>query len=106
MTFSRLAPRSLAQLRLYTTAAPAPKPLSLRQKSKSPADPAALEALTSAGWTITSSPSPSAPTEQKLQRSFRFKDFSQAWGFMSRVALAAERANVSRVVGVGGRGES
>jgi 4a-hydroxytetrahydrobiopterin dehydratase len=25
-----------------------------------------------------------------IQKSFRFKDFSRAWGFMSRVALAAE----------------
>ena len=25
-----------------------------------------------------------------LRRRFRFKDFSQAWGFMSRVALLAE----------------
>lgn len=25
-----------------------------------------------------------------IARSFRFKDFSEAWGFMSRVALAAE----------------
>lgn len=26
-----------------------------------------------------------------IGRSFRFKDFSQAWGFMSRVALLAEK---------------
>ena len=25
-----------------------------------------------------------------IQKSFKFKDFSQAWGFMTRVALAAE----------------
>ena len=25
-----------------------------------------------------------------IQRSFKFKNFSQAWGFMTRVALAAE----------------
>jgi 4a-hydroxytetrahydrobiopterin dehydratase len=25
-----------------------------------------------------------------LQRAFRFKDFSEAWGFMARVALLAE----------------
>lgn len=29
--------------------------------------------------------------EGKLQRTFRFSDFSQAWGFMSRVALVAEK---------------
>jgi len=26
-----------------------------------------------------------------IQRSFKFKNFSQAWGFMTRVALAAEK---------------
>ncbi len=26
-----------------------------------------------------------------IQKSFQFKDFNQAWGFMSRVELAAER---------------
>ena len=26
-----------------------------------------------------------------LQKSFKFKSFSQAWGFMNRVALAAEK---------------
>lgn len=29
--------------------------------------------------------------EDKLQRTFTFADFSQAWGFMSRVALMAEK---------------
>jgi len=28
-----------------------------------------------------------------IQRSFKFADFSQAWGFMTRVALAAEKAD-------------
>ena len=28
-----------------------------------------------------------------IQKSFKFKNFSQAWGFMSRVALAAETMN-------------
>jgi 4a-hydroxytetrahydrobiopterin dehydratase len=31
-----------------------------------------------------------ALVEGKLQRQFRFADFSEAFGFMSRVALAAE----------------
>jgi 4a-hydroxytetrahydrobiopterin dehydratase len=26
-----------------------------------------------------------------IQRAFKFKDFNEAWGFMARVALAAER---------------
>ena len=29
----------------------------------------------------------------KLTRSFKFKDFSQAFGFMTRVAIAAEKMN-------------
>jgi 4a-hydroxytetrahydrobiopterin dehydratase len=28
-----------------------------------------------------------------IQKSFKFGDFNQAWGFMSRVALAAEKAD-------------
>ena len=28
-----------------------------------------------------------------IQKPFKFKDFNQAWGFMSRVALAAEAMN-------------
>lgn len=30
-------------------------------------------------------------TDGKLTREFRFADFGQAWGFMSRVALLAEK---------------
>ena len=29
----------------------------------------------------------------KLHREFKFKDFSEAWGFMCRVALLAEKMN-------------
>lgn len=32
------------------------------------------------------------PTRDAIVRSFTFADFSQAWGFMSRVALLAEAA--------------
>lgn len=28
---------------------------------------------------------------EHIRRSYRFRDFSQAWGFMNRVALLAER---------------
>ena len=28
-----------------------------------------------------------------IQKKFKFADFSQAWGFMTRVALAAEKAD-------------
>ena len=34
-----------------------------------------------------------ANEDGKLRRSFTFKDFSQAWAFMNRVALAAEKAD-------------
>lgn len=38
------------------------------------------------GWTYQSK-------SKAIAKTFKFKDFSQAWGFMSRVALAAESAN-------------
>lgn len=31
--------------------------------------------------------------DHKLHRELKFQDFNQAWGFMNRVALAAEQAN-------------
>lgn len=34
-----------------------------------------------------------ASTDAGLTRSFVFKNFSEAWAFMTRVALAAERAD-------------
>ena len=37
------------------------------------------------GWIIEES-------EGKLKRSFKFKDFSEAFGFMARVAMLAEKA--------------
>ena len=36
------------------------------------------------GWSIK---------DHKLHRSFTFKDFVQAWGFMTQVAILAERTN-------------
>lgn len=33
------------------------------------------------------------PERDAIQRSFKFADFSAAWGFMTRVALAAEKAD-------------
>lgn len=38
------------------------------------------------GWTHE-------PTRDAITKSFRFKDFPAAWGFMSQVALAAEKAD-------------
>ena len=45
---------------------------------------AALASLS--GWT-------EVPGRDAIQKSFRFADFNQAWGFMTRVALAAEKAD-------------
>ncbi len=42
---------------------------------------AALKEL--GGWTMVAG-------RDAIQRSFKFKNFSEAWGFMSRVALLAE----------------
>ncbi|MGH7042226.1 MAG: 4a-hydroxytetrahydrobiopterin dehydratase [Acetobacteraceae bacterium] len=40
------------------------------------------------GWTLA----PAGPgANEAIRRSFRFADFSAAWGFMSRVALLAEQ---------------
>jgi 4a-hydroxytetrahydrobiopterin dehydratase len=45
---------------------------------------ARAEALASlSSWT-------QAPGRDAIQKTFRFKTFNQAWGFMTRVALAAE----------------
>ena len=33
------------------------------------------------------------PGRDALRRSLKFADFNQAWGFMTRVALAAEKAD-------------
>ncbi|MCA2011427.1 4a-hydroxytetrahydrobiopterin dehydratase [Cereibacter sphaeroides] len=43
----------------------------------------ALAELTAAGWTHDDA-------KDRISKSFRFKDFSAAWGFMCRAALAAE----------------
>lgn len=76
------------------------------------ATPSQLSTLVISGWTVIPSPpicqppaNPSAaeaegyaalpPTQQRLHRDFEFKNFEQAWGFMSRCALAAEKLNVS-----------
>jgi 4a-hydroxytetrahydrobiopterin dehydratase len=39
-----------------------------------------------AGWKLQ-------PDRDAIERSVKFKDFSAAWGFMNRVALAAEAAD-------------
>jgi 4a-hydroxytetrahydrobiopterin dehydratase len=44
----------------------------------------ALPALTAMGWTLTEG-------RDAIHKTFRFQDFSAAWGFMSRAALVAEK---------------
>ena len=39
-----------------------------------------------AGWTVQ-------PSRDAIEKRFVFADFNAAWGFMSRVALEAERVN-------------
>jgi 4a-hydroxytetrahydrobiopterin dehydratase len=38
------------------------------------------------GWTLVAE-------RDAIEKSFRFKTFNEAWGFMTRVALAAEKLN-------------
>lgn len=45
---------------------------------------AAVSALTSSGWTETEG-------RDALHKAFKFRNFSEAWGFMSRAALVAEK---------------
>lgn len=45
---------------------------------------AALAPLLAAGWTVTEG-------RDAITRTFRFADFSAAWGFMARAALVAEK---------------
>ena len=40
--------------------------------------------MTPLGWT---------ETDNRLRREFNFADFAEAWAFLTRVALAAERAD-------------
>jgi 4a-hydroxytetrahydrobiopterin dehydratase len=46
--------------------------------------PDGLDAILEAGWTL-------AADGKSIARGFKFKDFGQAFGFMTAVALAAER---------------
>ena len=43
-------------------------------------------AQTVPGWSLVNG-------RDAIERSFRFRDFSEAWGFMNRVALLAESQN-------------
>jgi 4a-hydroxytetrahydrobiopterin dehydratase len=54
-----------------------PRPERLTDRSR-------LAPLLAAGWTLEEG-------RDAITRSYRFADFSAAWGFMSRVALVAEK---------------
>ena len=54
----------------------------MREKLEGAARAAALQEL--AAWEGVAG-------RDAISRSYRFKDFSEAWGFMTRVALVAER---------------
>ena len=56
----------------------------MAEKLSADAIAAARRALS--GWTVDESAG-------RLVRSFKFKDFSEAFGFMSRVALLADKAD-------------
>lgn len=46
----------------------------------------AIKALSDAGWTHE-------PARDTVEKTFKFKTFNEAFGFMTRVALAAEKAD-------------
>lgn len=59
------------------------------------AAPEALDQLRQQGWTVATGPAENA---QRLTRDYKFENFVEAWGFMSRVAIWAEKLNVRRPV--------
>ena len=46
----------------------------------------ALEILGAAGWTLE-------PDGNAIRKEFRFRNFIEAWGWMSRMAIHAEKLN-------------
>ena len=56
----------------------------MTEKLTGPARTAALATLS--GWSEVAG-------RDAIQKSFKFADFNEAWGFMTRVALAAEKAD-------------
>ncbi|GAA6021796.1 hypothetical protein JCM10207_002063 [Rhodosporidiobolus poonsookiae] len=59
---------------------------------RQPASTESLNALVSHGWELSKAAEAGRST-QRIAREYRFRDFSEAWGFMSRVALVAEKLN-------------
>ncbi|KAF0288918.1 putative pterin-4-alpha-carbinolamine dehydratase [Amphibalanus amphitrite] len=62
----------------------APGPDAKRMKLSDDERTEKLEPLLKAGWSKTDG-------RDAIEKKFQFKDFNQAWGFMSRVALKAEK---------------
>ncbi|GAA5958928.1 hypothetical protein JCM21900_005415 [Sporobolomyces salmonicolor] len=61
---------------------------------RTPASPESLDTLVQSGWVLSHPSLTSAEAAKRtLSRDYKFKDFSQAWGFMSRIALQAEKLN-------------
>jgi 4a-hydroxytetrahydrobiopterin dehydratase len=56
----------------------------MAEKLEGPAREAALAALLESGWSITDG-------RDAVQKSFRFKSFTRAFGWMSMVAIVAEK---------------
>lgn len=55
-------------------------------KLEGPARAAALAELIDLGWALSEG-------QDAVEKAWKFKTFSEAWGFMSRVALRAEKLN-------------
>ena len=79
-----------------------------------------IAGIVKSGWTVLSTPRPPSTTavdsdlpqpiheqrppqdlgtnfEQRFHRDFKFNNFEQAWGFMTRVAFVAEKLSVRMV---------
>ncbi|GAA5989964.1 hypothetical protein JCM11641_002930 [Rhodosporidiobolus odoratus] len=59
---------------------------------RTPAPASSLNSLNNSGWKL-SPPNATVEDARRIGRSLVFKDFGQAWGFMTRVALLAEKLN-------------
>ncbi|GAA5871327.1 hypothetical protein JCM3774_000911 [Rhodotorula dairenensis] len=57
------------------------------------AAPESLTTLREKGWSLVSPADAAESSAQKLVREYEFKNFVEAWGFMSRVAIWAEKLN-------------
>ena len=66
----------------YAPQASSPKRIKLSEEDRQES----LAPLLSAGWTMVEG-------RDAIKKNFTFSDFSEAWGFMARVALCAEQFN-------------